>query len=93
MVHDETLVLIFARDVGIGDKKQDAYLGIKIVQRLNGVLDVSTVNGLLNTLTGHDLLIVLLRLKVGLLGEVGSGLWVTLHGKVVKDEGIDVATG
>lgn len=81
MVHVETLVLIIAEATKV--EIAHTYLRIKIIQRLDGMFYPSRVDSMLNISPRSYRVVFLLRLEVGLFGEVGSSLWVALHRKVV----------
>lgn len=48
------------------------------------------MNTVLNFLSSHDRRCFLMRYEVRLLGKVGRRIWVSFHGKIVQDQGVDV---
>lgn len=77
-------------DVGKTEERS-AYLGIKIVQCLDGSLNVTAVYGSLNLLPRLDGHQILLWLHVCLLREPRGGIRIALHSEVIEYQSIDFA--
>lgn len=45
---------------------------------------------LLYFLSGNDRRCLLVRDQIGLFGKIGCGVWISLHGKVVQNQCIDI---
>lgn len=79
----KTLVLIIAngtREMGCG---LAAYRWIKVVQLVDGSLNVSSVEERLYSLPRLDVRHVLLRLQVGFCREPCGRIWISGNGEIV----------
>lgn len=68
------------------------YRRIKFIERFDGSFEVTSVDVMLNLLSGSDRFFLLLRLKVGLLGELGSGQRISFQSQIIQDQSVDVTT-
>ena len=67
-----------------------AYLWVELIQSIRGILYLAPVNELLDLLSLPDGHIVLLRLQVGFLREVGRGIGIAFHGQVVEYQSVNL---
>jgi hypothetical protein len=69
----------------------DSYLWVQLVERADSLLNEARIDGLLYLLPRPYRIVILLRLQVGLFRELRRGLRISREGKVVEDEGVDIA--
>lgn len=76
---------MFGRQVG-----DESYLRVKVIQSLDGSLDVATVDAILDLLSRNDGGAILVRLEICFFGKVRRSVRIPFHSKVIQNQGVDV---